>query len=396
MSSIHDTIHEILPEIIALRHELHQHPEIRFEEKWTSARVAAFLDTCGIPYKTGFARGTGIVATVQGVGPRTVALRADIDALEIEEETGLPYASRIPKRMHACGHDGHTAILCGVAKVLSRHLDQVTGSVKLVFQPAEEIAGGARYMVEDGAIDGVDAIFGLHGWPTLPLGAVGVKDGFMMASARDFHIEITGKGCHGADPAAGIDSIVVAAHVITALQTIVSRQINPWDSGVVTVAMLEAGQATNIIPERATLRGTIRWLDEAVGQRLRDRIETVAHGVARAFGAQASVTLGESYYPAVCNDPQAVDTLRGVVRDTLGAEAIKEIPVPSMGAEDFAYYLRKVPGAFFWLGVNPNANTPYPQLHNPHYDFNDEALPIGMTCMTAVAMRYLERGFSRQ
>jgi amidohydrolase len=389
--AIRQTVQSILPEIQALRHELHQRPEIRFEEKWTSDRIASFLDSLNIPFRRGLAKGTGILATIDGGPGPCVALRTDIDALEIQEETGLPYASTIPNRMHACGHDGHMAILCGVAKTLAKHRDKIRGSVRLLFQPAEEIAGGARFMVEDGALDGVNAIFGLHGWPTVPLGGIGVKNGYLMASAQDFRIIVRGKGCHGADPAAGIDPILVAAHIITALQSLVSRGINPYECGVVTVAILRAGQATNIIPETAELSGTYRWFDESVGKTLRTGIERIATQVAAAFGATVTVTLTNVTYPPVCNDSAMTDHARAVIREVLGVNGAIEIETATMGAEDFAYYLQRVPGSFVWLGINPSSDEAYPSLHSPRFNFNDDAIPIGMEVMCRLAIDYLAK-----
>ena len=392
MSSMDSTIDELTREITDLRHELHQHPEIRFEEEWTSDRICAFLDSIGVEYQRGFAKGTGIVATIKGDGPGTVGLRADIDALEIEEETGLPYASKIPNRMHACGHDGHTAIMCGVAKTLASHKDQLRGTVKLVFQPGEEVAGGGRYMVAEGAIDDVDAVFALHGWPTMPLGQIAVKDGCMMARSQEFSITVLGRGCHAADPASGIDPVLIAAHITTALQSIVSRELNPYEAGVVTVGHIAGGSATNIIPDTATLRGTMRALNEETALKIESSVQRIAQDVARAFRADATFEKINIGYPAVVNDPAATQHVRDVAADIVGRDNIVEVEFPHMGAEDFSYFLEKKPGSYLWLGVNPSADEPYPQLHSPRYDFTDAALPIAMKLMTSVATRYLEKG----
>lgn len=383
-------IEDLLPTLVKLRHELHQHPEIRFEEHWTSDRIAQFLDGIGVPYERGYAKGTGIVATLSGKGDRTVALRADIDALEIQEQTGLPYASTIPNRMHACGHDGHTTVLCGAIAILAKHRETLRGNVKFVFQPAEEIAGGGRLIVEEGVLDGVDAVFALHGWPTLPLGSIGVKNGCLLASATDFHITVHGHGCHGAQPSNGVDSVLVAAHITTALQSIVSREIKSSEPAVVTVGHIEGGAATNVIPETAGLHGTFRSLNDRTHERIREAIERIATSTALAFRATASVQFGDVTYPALHNDDQKVDFVRETVRDILGHEHLTEMDEPSMGAEDFAFYLQKVPGAFFLLGVNPDSSSPYPSLHNPHYDFNDEALFPGIQMMASLAYRFLD------
>jgi len=256
-----DTVHEaaasLAPECVSLRHELHMHPEIRFEEEWTSNRLAAFLEGAGIPFRRGYAKGTGIVADFGAAEGPLVALRTDIDALEIHEATGLPYASTIANRMHACGHDGHMAIACGAAKLLKQREADLPGRVRVLFQPGEEIAAGASYMVEEGAMDGVDAVFGLHGWPLLPLGHVGVKPGPMMASANDFRIRVTGRGCHAAMPHTGVDPIYAAASITTALQGFVTREIAPTEPAIVSIGEIKAGSTSNIIPDEAMLHGKI-------------------------------------------------------------------------------------------------------------------------------------------
>jgi len=387
--SLTDRITSLTPSIASLRHELHEHPEIRFEEVWTSDRVAKFLDEFDVPYTRGHAKGTGIVATLEGEGDKTVLLRADMDALEIQEETGLPYASKIPNRMHACGHDGHTACLCGVVQTLAGMRDTLNGTVKFVFQPGEEVAAGGRYIVEEGHLDGVDATFALHGWPTLPVGKIGLRAGPMLAGADDFVINIHGKGCHAAAPNTGVDSVVVAAHITTALQTIVSREIDPLDASVVSVAMIHGGNICNVIPETATLEGTFRSLKPDVRDRIASAIQRVAKDVARAFRAEATVTFGKDPYPPLFNDPAATQFVFETAADVLGTDTCVEMEQPFMGAEDYAFYLQKAPGAFICLGVNPSETAPYPSLHNPKYDFNDDAIPTAITLMSNLALRTL-------
>ena len=389
VDGVTQTLNEILPGIVALRHELHTHPEIRFEESWTSDRIARFLEENGIPHSRGHAKGTGIVAHIEGDGNKTVALRADMDALEIKEQTGLPYASTIPNRMHACGHDGHTACLCGVAKILHSHSDLFQGTVKLIFQPAEEQGAGASYMVEEGVMDDVDAIFGLHCWPTLPTGMVAVKSGVAMASADFFRIEIIGKGCHAADPGAGVDPVVVASQITTALQHVVSREINPWDPAVLTVAKIEAGDAANVIPESAILVGTFRALREKVRLKIHDAIERIATHTALAHRATAQVRFEGIPYPPLRNDPVMSQFAKETVIDIFGPDRLSEPKHPTMASEDFAFYLQKAPGAFVYLGNNPSQTEAYPALHSPHFDFNDEALPTGMTLLSGLAIRFL-------
>lgn len=387
--ALRETITGLLPGIVALRHELHQHPEIRFEEKWTSDRIARFLDELGVTYRRGYCKGTGILATIQGRGPKTVLLRSDMDALEIQEETGLPYASHIPQRMHACGHDGHMATLCGAIQTLQQHKDELRGSVRFAFQPAEENAAGGRFMVEEGVLDGVSAAFGLHGWPWLPVGMVAIKEGPAMASADFFRITIVGKGTHGADPGSGVDPIVVAAHVVTALQNIVAREVNPWDAAVVTVAKIESGFAWNVIPETATLEGTFRALSDSVRNHLYESIRRVAENTARAHRAEARVEFPGEPYPCLYNDVAMSQFAADIVRDAFGEESLMQPKYPTMGAEDFAFYLQKVPGSYLWLGVNPSSTQPYPPLHSPRYDFNDDALPVGIEMFSRIALDYL-------
>ena len=306
-TDIQKDITDIMPEIIALRHEFHSHPELRFEERWTANRIAAFLAAQDIPFTCNHAGGTGIVAQLDGkAGGSTVALRADMDALEIPEATALPYASVAEGRMHACGHDGHVACLCGVAQVLARHRNCLPNPVKLIFQPAEELGAGGRRIVTEGVLDGVDAVFALHIWPGLPLGSIGTRPGPFMASADSFSVEIHGHGCHGADPASGVDPIVVAAHIVTALQSIVSRELNPWDAGVVTVGRIEGGFATNIIPETARLEGTYRALTPTVRDTISEAIRRLSESIAHAFRATATVCVAGDGYAALINDPAMV------------------------------------------------------------------------------------------
>ena len=388
---IRQLIQSVLPEVIELRHELHTHPETRFAETWTSEYLRGILNAWEIPYRSGLAKGSGIVATIEGKAGKTIALRADIDGLEIAEATNLPYASRIPDRMHACGHDGHMATLLGVARVLLECRDGLEGSVRLLFQPGEEQGGGARYMIADGALDGVDAIFGLHGWPQLEAGKIAVKSGSLMASADFFRITIQGKGCHGADPASGIDPVLVAAHITTALQAVISREIDPRKPAVVSVAHIDAGSTTNIIPDTALLEGTIRSFDAETDTWLREAIERIACSTAHAFRASAEVAFGEKPYPALINDPAMTQMLIHSASEAIGEDNVVILEEPAMVAEDFACYLEEIPGAFFFLGMANASNQPYPTLHSPYYDFNDKALPTGIATMAELALRFLAK-----
>ncbi|MFP6581834.1 MAG: amidohydrolase [Candidatus Hydrogenedentota bacterium] len=386
-----EIIRKALPELVALRHELHQHPEIRFEEQWTSDRIAQFLEAEGIEHTRGHARGTGIIATIKGEGSKTVALRSDMDALEIEEDTGVEYRSTIPKRMHACGHDGHMACLCGTARVLNQLRGELGGTVKLIFQPAEEQAAGGRLIVEEGILDDVDSVFALHCWPSLPVGQVGIKSGPAMASADFFNITVTGEGCHAADPASGVDPVLVAAHILSALQSVVSRETNPWDPAVLSVARIEAGHASNVIPETAIMEGTFRALSDEVRKHIFEAIPRIAEHTARAHRAVAHVRFDGEPYPFLNNDPAMSAFAKDTVREVFGDDRLYEPRFATMASEDFAFYLQQKPGAFLFLGSNPDPNTRHAGLHSPHFNFCDEALPIGIELMSSLAMRSLAK-----
>ncbi|MEZ0326615.1 MAG: M20 family metallopeptidase [Fimbriimonas sp.] len=390
--SLRDRIASVLPQITEIRHDFHRHPELGYQEVRTSGRVVELLSGWGVEHVAGLARGTGVLgylpATNDPANAPTVALRADMDALPIKEDTGAAYASEHEGVMHACGHDGHTSILLGAAKVLSE--TERPNNVLLVFQPAEEGGAGAKALCEDGVLDGrvlgkpVDHMFGLHGFPMGQLGHVYTRNGAFMAAASEFRMTITGKGTHAAYPHFGIDPIVVAAHIITALQTIASRAVNPLDSVVVTVGKVEAGMAHNVIPETAVLKGTLRALNDATNQLGKDQIGLISHSVAAAFGATAVVEwIGA--YPVTFNDPDATDHFRGVARDTLGEEFLHEEAHPTMGAEDFSFYGQRVSASFFFLGLRGAHMESFPNLHAPQFDFNDGALPVGIEMMCALA-----------
>lgn len=385
--SLREAVRRVVPEAIALRHELHRHPEIRFEEAWTSDRIARWLDQSGVEYTRGHAGGTGIVARIPGQGSREILLRADIDALEIQEETGLPYASEIPGRMHACGHDGHAAILCGVARVLNSLRDQLPCGVRCVFQPAEEEAAGGRLIVEEGLLDGVEAAFALHGWPSLPAGQLSVGPGTVMASADAFCFEIRGKAGHAADPANTIDPVVVGAHLVTALQTVVSRCCNPWEAVVLSVTRIESGHTGNIIPGHAVVAGTLRALNAASRARALEAAERIGAGIAAAWDANIRFSLDEVRYPATINDPGMARYALNVASSMFGEDKV-EIPAhPYMTAEDFGYYLEKTPGAFAFLGTG-NAAGDGPGLHTPLYDFGDASVEHGMLYLAGLAINF--------
>lgn len=359
------------------RRDLHAHPQTAFEETYASDFIAAKLQEFGLQVHRGLAK-TGVVGTLEGSKPASgrlsaIGLRADIDALDVQEENDFPYRSQHPGKMHACGHDGHTAMLIGAVKYLAETRN-FAGTVHFIFQPAEENEGGGRVMVEEGLFDEfpVDAVFGMHNWPGMPAGEFAVMPGPMMAAFDVFEITIRGKGAHGAMPHEGIDPIVVGCHVVTALQTIASRNTNPMDQVVVTVSQIHAGDTWNVIPAEATLRGTVRTFLESVQDTAEAKIEQIAAGVCQAFGAISELRY-ERRYPATVNTEQESRWASEVAGEVVGPGKLVRNPTPSMGSEDFAFMLGERPGCYIRIGNGTNA----PGVHNARYDFNDEILPIG-------------------
>lgn len=391
---IGELISEILPEIVALRHDLHAHPEGPRVEHRTSARVREVLS--GVPGLdvSEPLTGTDVVAVLNGDrAGRCIALRADLDALPIEEQTDVPYRSQNPGFMHACGHDGHTSTLVGTAMVLSRIADTLPGCVKFIFQPDEEDQGGARLLCEAGVLKSpdVDAIFALHAWPTVPVGSIALTHGSAMAANCTFHIEVEGTGGHGAYPHRCTDTVVIASQIVLGIQTIVSRTVDPLDSAVVTVGSIHAGAADNVIPSKCHLTGTVRYLRAEVGGHLRARLRQVAEATAAAHGAKAHVQIQEGY-PPVFNDPGLMDLVESIGRDLLGQDSVYRDLPPSMGVEDFAFYGQHVPAAMFRLGVRPSERDSYPHLHSPGFNFNDDAIPVGIRLFCEIVRRFLQEG----
>src|ERR671932_2094344 len=307
-----------------------------------------------------------------------------MDALPIHEETGLPFASEIEGKMHACGHDGHTSMLVGAAHALCGMRERLSGTVRFIFQPAEEGGGGGKVMVEEGVADGVACIFALHLWPGLPFGTAATKGGPIMAASDAFEIEIRGSGGHGAMPHLTADAIAIAAQVVTALQTVVSREVDPVEPAVLTVGEIRAGSAFNIIPETASLGGTVRTLDEDLRRTMPERIEQLARGIAKGMRGDAALDYDFSY-PVTTNDEGAAQHALGVIRDLFDEEHTLDLSNPSMGGEDFAFFLEKVPGAFVWLGVGEEVS----RLHTPTFAFDEEILPRGSALLTALALEKL-------
>ena len=382
---------EITDGLIELRHDLHAHPETAYEEKRTAARVVAELSKLANLRISSDVVGTGVVAVLNAhKGPPCVGLRADMDALPLVETTGLPHASRYPGRMHACGHDGHTTCLVGAAGVLDRFADQLPGAVKFVFQPAEEGGAGARRMIEAGVLDTprVDALFAIHGWPNLDLGTVAVAPGPVLAAADAFEITITGRGAHAAYPHEGSDVILAAAHLITMLQDVRSRFVDPMDPAVVSVCQVTAGDTHNTLPETCRLKGTIRALRQGTHATVRSMVEQIVRTVPELFKTRAEFALLEPY-PALVNDAACVELVAEAASEVLGSENVDRAAAPGMGAEDFAFFAQAVPSAWCQLGLRPAGVAEMAPLHNPRFDFTDAAVPLGVRLHCALAHRFL-------
>ncbi len=394
-TELRDIIRSHLPDLIRIRHDLHAHPELAYQERRTSGVVAAELSRLNIAHKTGLAGGTGVLAYIPPTNKAdesrgSIALRADMDALPILENTGKPYSSKTSGVMHACGHDGHTTNLLGVARVLNALPDRPNG-VTLVFQPAEEGGAGGKRMCDDGALAGtvlgprVREIYGLHGWPQYGLGIVGSKPGPLLAATDNFVVTIRGTQAHAAYPQYSADPIVASAQMITALQTIASRNIAPQDSIVVTIATINGGTARNIIPGHIVFAGTMRTLTSDTRVLGKKRFYEIAEGTARAMGCRAEIAWEEGY-PVTFNDEGATAKFFRIAENAVGAARLEHVPYPSLGGEDFSYYGHHVPACFFILGVKPPGVEHYPSLHQPEYDFNDDALETGIEMMCRLAL----------
>ena len=389
---VRDDIDEILPGVIADRRHLHQHPELGFQEVETARFVEERLRAIGIQeIQTGIAT-TGLTGLIRGgKGPgKVVLLRADMDALPIHEQNDVEYKSLHDGVMHACGHDAHTAMLMGIARVLHDRRDEFAGTVKVLFQPAEEGGGGARVMIEEGVLDApnVDAVFGMHMAQETPVGKIAVRPGPAMAAADRFTIVIKGKGGHGAAPHLTVDPIAIGAQIVVALQTIVAREIDPIQPAVVTVGAFLAGEAANVIPDSAELRGTVRSFDPDVRTQLQERITALVQGIATAMRAEAEVRYNPGYPPTV-NEPEMTALVREVAIGVVGEENVIEEPV-KMGAEDFSYFLEARPGSFFFVGTrNPDKGFVWGH-HHPRFDIDEEGMGYGMETMIQTVLRYLE------
>ncbi len=396
---------KIAPEVATLvqemktwRHHIHAHPETAFEETATAAFVADKLRGFGLEVHTGLAK-TGVVGVLRcGSGdhsePRAIGLRADMDALHIEEKSGATHASKVPGKMHACGHDGHTAMLLGAAAALARR-KSFDGTAYFIFQPAEENEGGGRVMVEEGLFERfpMRAVYGMHNWPQKPFGTIALRAGPFMGAFDIFEIVATGKGAHAAMAYTGKDPMLFVAHAISALQTIVSRNLHPLDAGVVSVTQVHGGDTWNVIPHEVVLRGTVRTFRPEVQDTIEQRMRGIVAGIAATFEMTASVRY-ERRYPATVNDEVETKHAIAAAAAVVGAANVETDPVPNMGSEDFAFMLQAKPGCYIWLGAGRGADTP--NVHNPHYDFNDDALAIGASYWVALAEQQLAATATRR
>ena len=389
-----DTILADAAEIAAIRRDIHAHPELRFEEVRTADVICAALDRWGIPYERGLGT-TGIVATVRnGTSDRAVGLRADMDALPMTEHNRFDHASTTPGKMHACGHDGHVAMLLAAAKHLAKNR-RFDGTVYLVFQPAEEGGGGAREMIKDGIFDRfpMEAIFGAHNWPGLKAGQFALRTGPVFASSNEFKIVIRGKGAHGAMPHLGIDPVPVACQLVQGFQTIITRNKRPIDPGVISVTMIHAGEATNVVPDAVEIQGTVRTFTHEVLDLIETRMREMTEGLAAAFGTTAEFEFVRNYPPTINHDAET-DFARGVMGGMVGPANVLDFE-PTMGAEDFSFFLQEKPGCYFLIGNGEGAHRVAGHglgpcmLHNPSYDFNDELIPLGGSLWVQLAEAWL-------
>lgn len=370
-----------LDRLVAFRRDLHRHPELKFEETRTSGKVVEALKAAG--YETRRMAGTGVVADT-GTG-EAVALRGDMDALPLQEENEVPHRSTVPGRMHACGHDGHTTILLGTALALASAKAKIRGNVRLLFQPAEEGGAGAERMRKEGALDGVSRVFGVHNWPIFPVGTVGVRPGPMMAAAALFEMKVLGVGGHGSQPQVAKDPILTAAQIVNLAQSLVSRETHPLKPAVVTFGTIHGGTATNIIPDFVTLSGTIRTFDDAQEDALGARLETLARSVCAASGLTLEYRY-HRYYPVTSNHAAEAALVREIAEELFGAGSVSEEQLPTMGAEDFSFFLQERPGAYFFLGGGGKGRT-NSMCHSTTYDFNDDLILPGIRMYLRIVER---------
>lgn len=390
------TFEDWAAEITAIRRDLHAHPELAYQEVRTADVVAAKLASWGIPTHRGLGI-TGVVGTIQGnrAGDKAIGLRADMDALPMDELNTFPHASTNPGRMHACGHDGHTAMLLGAARYLAQHRD-FDGTVYVIFQPAEEGMGGAKKMIEDGLFDlfPMDAVFGLHNWPGMKAGTFGVVAGPIMASSNTFNIRLEGKGAHGAMPHLGVDPVMAAVQLAQSFQTIITRDRDPLEPAVISVTQIHTGSADNVIPNDAILRGTVRTFSDQALDLIEQRMQEITHHTSLALNCEASFSFSRNYPPTINNAEQTSFCIQ-VMNELVGANNVDTAVRPSMGAEDFSFMLQQKPGCYVWLGNGQGDHrtgghgTGPCMLHNGSYDFNDNIIPVGATYWVKLATQWL-------
>ncbi|APB35162.1 amidohydrolase [Gloeomargarita lithophora Alchichica-D10] len=389
IAPIRPAIHALQPQLVQWRRGLHQRPELGFREVETAARVAELLRQWGYEPQTGIAH-TGVMAVISGAKPGSVlGLRADMDALPIQELNTVPYRSQIAGVMHACGHDGHTAILLGVAHYLAHHREHLRGTVKLIFQPAEEGPGGAKPMIECGVLENprVEAMFGLHLWNDLPAGAVGVRSGALMAASDFFRCHIQGRGGHGAKPQQTVDALLVAAQAVVALQSLVARQISPLEPAVVTVGELHSGHARNVIADQATFGGTVRYFNPELAGVIPQKLEAIIQGICQAYGATYQLDY-EYLYPPLVNHPAMADLVRTVAQAVVEPGLGLMPDCQTLGGEDMAFFLQEVPGCYFFLGsANPLKGLDFPH-HHPRFDFDEAVLSLGVELLIRCLEQY--------
>jgi amidohydrolase len=392
LSQIRLEIRALQAQLVEWRRRFHQYPELGFQEQQTAQFIAQKLTAIGISHQTGIAK-TGIVATIESHSPGPVlAIRADMDALPIQEANEVPYRSQHDGIMHACGHDGHTAIALGTAYYLAKHRQDFRGTVKIIFQPAEESPGGAKPMIEAGVLKNpdVDAIVGLHLWNNLPLGTLGIRSGALMAAVECFRCTIYGKGGHGAMPEQTIDSIVIGSQIVNALQTIVSRNINPLESAVVTVGEFHAGTALNVIADRASLNGTVRYFNPNLEGAIESRLAAIVRGICQSHEATYDLDYWQLYPPTI-NDAQMAEMVRSVALDFVETPAGVVPECQTMGGEDMSFLLQEVPGCYFFLGsANAEKDLAYPH-HHPRFDFDETVLAMGVEMFVRCVERFCEQ-----
>lgn len=388
MIDFYKSAQDIKEQLVEWRRDFHSHPELGFEEYRTSKIIKDFLTSEGIEYKE--VAGTGICGFIKGNGDKTIAIRADIDALPLQDRKTCSYASKEPNKMHACGHDAHTTILLGVAKLLNSCKNELKGNVKLIFEPAEETVGGAKYMIKEGALlePNVDAVIGLHVDEGLSCGKIGVKQGVVNAASNPFTIKIIGKGGHGAHPDTTVDPIVISSSVISALQTIISRELPPTAPRVITIGSIHGGTASNIIPEEVTIGGIIRTMKTEHREYVKKRVREIVEGIVHSMRGQCEINIEESY-PCLYNNDGMLNLIKQSAVQIIGEDNVVNFEEPSMGVESFAYFSMERPAAFYFLGCRNEEKAIINPAHGSYFDIDEECLPLGVAIQCKAAFDYL-------